>query len=395
MSLLKPAENTTAFAKVGIQGFAKSGKTFTATNIALGLAREMGDGKPVGFFDTETGSDWVIPRFKEAGIPLLASKSRAFADLLAVVEEAEKECAVLIIDSISHVWKEMVESYQVKLKRKYGLQFQDWGPIKAEWARFTDLYLNSKLHIVMCGRAGYEYDYHIDEETGKRELEKTGTKMKAETEMAYEPSLLLEMERRRATDRAGFLHVCTVLGDRSDQMDGVELVNPTFADFAPHFGCLNIGGEHLGIDTSRNSEGLFTAPDSGWMRKKRIEIALEQVTEAFVLGDINGTSKDDKKKKVEALVDAFGTSSWTAIQGMSLEQIELGRDKIRSYLGIQAPGDGLPLDMDEIEAMTETLNASVAAGTITKEAAQKIRDRAVERGVDVRDELAALTEKAA
>jgi hypothetical protein len=44
--------------------------------------------------------------------------------------------------------------------------------------------------VIICGRAGYEYDYFEDDE-GKKQLEKTGIKMKAETEMGFEPSLLV------------------------------------------------------------------------------------------------------------------------------------------------------------------------------------------------------------
>ena len=41
---------------------------------------------------------------------------------------------------------------------------------------------------------GYEYDY-FEDEAGKKQLEKTDIKMKAEGEMGYEPSLLVLMER--------------------------------------------------------------------------------------------------------------------------------------------------------------------------------------------------------
>lgn len=100
---------------------------------------------------------------------------------------------MLIIDSISHFWKEVQDSYK-KSKHRNRLHFHDWGQIKDQWGRFTDCYINSQVHIIMCGRAGYEYAYFEDED-GKKQLEKTGTKMKAESEMGYEPSLLMEMVR--------------------------------------------------------------------------------------------------------------------------------------------------------------------------------------------------------
>jgi hypothetical protein len=46
----------------------------------------------------------------------------------------------------------------------------------------------------LCGRAGYEYD-HEENEDGGKDLIKIGTKMKAEGEFGFEPSLVIEMER--------------------------------------------------------------------------------------------------------------------------------------------------------------------------------------------------------
>ena len=173
--LLKKAVNQTAYLKAGFMGFAGSGKTFTASQLAIGLAKDIGDNKPVAFFDTETGSDYLIKEFENAGVELLVVKTRSFRDLLGFLKEAESACSVAIIDSITHVWQELMEAYAKRNNRRNGLLFQDWGKLKTEWRQFTDLYLNSSLHVIMCGRAGYEYDYSQDE-TGKKELLKTGTK---------------------------------------------------------------------------------------------------------------------------------------------------------------------------------------------------------------------------
>lgn len=339
MSILRPATNQTAYLKGGLLGFAGSGKTHTAALIALGLIQQTGDKRPVAFFDTETGSDYLIPRFKEAGVELLVAKTRSFADLKEFMREAEGKCAVGIIDSISHVWAELLEAYTKRLNRRNGLLFQDWGPIKQEWRGFTDLYLNTKMHVLLCGRAGYEYDFEVGE-GGKKELVKTGTKMKAETEMGYEPSLLLEMERVSQDDtgrlvegkRSGWVHRCYVLKDRSDRMNGAVLDNPTYASFAPAISFLNLGGEHVGIDTARNSESLFDSPESLSARKKKLDVVLELIPDAFVERGLGGTSAKAKELQVKAFKACFGTSSWTAICAMRLEEIEEGFGKLKDYL---------------------------------------------------------------
>jgi hypothetical protein len=164
MALFKKAVNSSAYLKAGLMGFAGAGKTRTASDIAIGLAlymqqRGLEQGKkPIYFLDTETGADFITERVREAGLELFTSKTRAFVDLKSAVKEAEKDASVLIIDSATHFWREFCESYQKK-KNRSRLEFQDWATLKLEWGVFTDLYVNSACHIVLCGRADFEYDF--------------------------------------------------------------------------------------------------------------------------------------------------------------------------------------------------------------------------------------------
>ena len=90
MSLFTKAENSSSFLKMGMMGFAGSGKTYTATSVAIGLHKLAKAKKPIFFLDTETGSDWVKPRIEAAGVELFTAKTRAFRDLLEAVPEAEE-----------------------------------------------------------------------------------------------------------------------------------------------------------------------------------------------------------------------------------------------------------------------------------------------------------------
>lgn len=331
MSLLQPAENQQAFAKVGILGFAGSGKTFTAALIAKGIIDGIG-GKSVAFFDTETGSDFLVSSFKESDIDLRVAKSRAFTDLLSVIKDAEASDAVLIIDSITHVWRELCDTYQKK-KGVARLQFHHWAEIKGEWQEYTDLFVNSNLHIIVCGRAGYEWDFNEDEE-GHKELIKTATKMKVETEFGFEPSLMIEMERltpekdKGESVRVGskWIHRAHILKDRADKINGAHFDYPVFENFVPHFDALNIGGKHLGCDTDRTSDDLFNSDGNGGWKEKQIRrgVALDQVKESLVL-IWPGQSAVEKKAKIKMLELCFGTISWTEIsEKLSLETVEAG-----------------------------------------------------------------------
>lgn len=118
MKMLKKAENQTAFGKVGLYGDAGSGKTFTASCMAIGLHKFAKCTKPIGFFDTEPALSYVLPLFKEAGIEVLCYESRSLSDLMKFMEEAEQECSIVIIDSITHVWRDVQKSYIDKLNEK-------------------------------------------------------------------------------------------------------------------------------------------------------------------------------------------------------------------------------------------------------------------------------------
>lgn len=342
MPLLKPAQPEQAFLKAGLQGFAGSGKTFTATTLAIGLHKLIQSKKPVGWLDSETGSDYVLHRFKAEKIELIRHKSRAFVDLVNVCREAEKLCDIVIIDSVTHFWTELVSSFQ-KARKLDHLTLRHWQPIKQEWAQFSELFINSRLHIIMCGRAGWEYDYQEDEE-GVKELVKTGTRMKTEGETAYEPGLLIEMEKvRKEQGKIGgsFVRRAWILKDRFNLIDGRAFDNPTFEDFLPHIKMLNLGGSHVGLEPDRSSAGLFDSPQSRSKEFKLREIHMENIQAEMTLR-WPGQSTAEKKRKVEVLKEIFGTGSWTALAEMTADVLEKGLQKLKAMPVTPTTGEKEP-----------------------------------------------------
>jgi hypothetical protein len=379
MTMFKPAESTSAFLKKGSMGFQGSGKTKTSSLLAIGLVlhmRKLGIDyakKPVFFLDTETGSDWVIPDFKEMGIDLHVAKTRAFSDLIDAIDEAEKNASFLIADSVTHYWKELTDSYvrektkKLRLAYPYRLQFQDWAQLKGPegWQKFSDRYINSSLHIAVCGRAGFEYDYFEDDD-GKKQLEKTGVKMKAEGEFGFEPSLLVQMELRQKIEGKSVDDVwreAHVIKDRSTLIDGKtfvfttqdaegrrftteEMVGKTFRAFLPHINRLNLGGKQLGVDTSRTSQHAVSVERKDWSSTQR-KIVLDEL-QTLLVEFYPSTSKEDKQTKIALLRKHFGDEemTWTKIEEViPLVDLRLGYDsmylelkgKPSQYAGLFAP----------------------------------------------------------
>ena len=326
-NLLAKAKPEMAYAKFGLYGEAGSGKTFTGSKIAIGLHNLTKATKPVAFLDTETGSDFVIPLFKKEKVDLTTAKSRAFADLLTVLDEAEKSCSILIIDSITHFWNELIDSYQKKhnLNR---ITLRHWMPLKAMWREFTDRYVNSKLHVIMCGRAGYIWD-DVEDEEGVKELKKVGTKMKAEVETGYEPSLLIEMVKVRLSAQAGsgWSHRAWVIKDRFDIIDGQAFDNPGFESFLPHVQLLNLGGKHKALEPDRDSQELFTNDNLGERKYKKREQFLEKIKNEIILL-YPGQDANSKTSKIELMKKVFGTHSWNEITDFNNDLLQVGLDEI-------------------------------------------------------------------
>lgn len=314
--------------------------TFTATHLAAGLAKLSNNPNPrVAFFDTEKGSDFFVTYFQEQNVQFDVAKSRSFVELMQFMKEVtdpNNPYDVAIVDSVSHVWNELKDSYEKRKRRSNGLLFQDWGPIKNEWRQFTDSFINSKLHVIALGRAGYEYDTDPDE-SGRMQLTKTGTKMKAEGEFGYESDILLEMERVRNEDKKGWSNRCYVVKDRTNMMNGKTIDNPKFEDFKPILAKLNIGGEHYGVDVSTNSQDMFDDPDKSYVEKKRQQtIAIEELNNLLVELGLDGTSTVAKQGRIELLKDVFSNASKTFIESLDPEVIRQGIENMRIKMAEKA-----------------------------------------------------------
>lgn len=366
MRFFKFAKITTAKLKCAFMGFQGSGKTWTATDLSIGLVKMMrelrlpeGD-KPIAFADTERSARWVLPQVQAAGLTMATVHTRAFSDLCGLVDDAEAGASVLIIDSLTHFWNEFCETYAAQKAEQYHLQtyrlqFQDWAFLKAKWRTFTDRFVNSNLHIVICGRAGYEYDMEADAETGKKQLEKTGIKFKAEGEMGYEPDLLILMERIMNMQTKADEHIAHVVKDRSTLLDGKEFVDPTFKDFLPHIERLNMGAQtaEISIDTSRTS--ATSIPKEAPRDRKALErkIVIDEINDLLMRHDASGTSGAAQKKRSDLLMKHFKTVSKTAI-----EEVMSGFDLRAGYDSLHRDLEGKPSCYTATPAVGETIRGT-------------------------------------
>jgi len=334
-NFFSPIGNTKPYFKAAFEGFAGSGKTYTAAQIAIGLYKRVGSKKPIIIFDTEKAAKFLKPMFAAEGIEVLVRESRSLADLRETMSRARQGLSdVMIIDSISHVWEDFLKAYAEKVRRTR-LEFQDWGVIKPTWkTEFSDPFVRDPYHIIMTGRAGYEYENEINKETGKREIYKSGVKMKVEGETAYEPDLLVLMERMQEMDGGSIKKVvrqAVVIKDRSTVIDGKTFENPGYQDFAPAVDVMLESPAPLETVAERDAGSLFRTEEEKYEWKQQKKRWLEEI-ENYLVSIWPGQSADQKKLKIDAIHYAFNTMSWTVVESLRPEELEAGFGRVQDFV---------------------------------------------------------------
>jgi hypothetical protein len=235
------AKPTQAYLKAGLIGGAGDGKTYTSALLAIGLhqlLRERGlpeGNNPVAMLETsEFGVGWLIPLFEAAGIRLVHRKTRSFAKF-ADGSGGGGQAVDPVCGLGYRFWTEIVEAYKDALGRTE-LLMEDWAALKSQWAETMEDYKNLPAHIILAGRAGFEYG-RLKTRPRADGIGATGVRMKAEGDTGYEPSLLVMM--KKATDmsdpaRPRIYRTATVMKDRSGRSTARRSITPLFSRYTPH-----------------------------------------------------------------------------------------------------------------------------------------------------------------
>lgn len=332
--------------KVGIFGGQGSGKTTSTALLALALSKEIYGGAPVAVTDTEPGWQFLKPIFAIEGVELIQTTQPTFKAMLRDLKDAEKRgCCVWAIDSLTIIWQEIMKAAQGSKSR---IEIQQWGSIKSVWGEYTTTFLNSPMCTFALGRLGNEMDQVLDEETGKSQLTKTGTKFKAggSESFGYEPHLLLEMSlERKAKFKAGsklegegrMIHRVDVLKDRTWALNGGVIrwsdkpryekggYRQVWQSIKPHFDRVQQTMAMVTINPGASSQDMFNS-DGGseyYEKRKRRDVLVAEMhaTMELLWG---GTGKTEKQMRLRVFEHIFGFRTKEAADEASLEKIERG-----------------------------------------------------------------------
>lgn len=193
-SIVSIEQATRAGAHLLIQCFGgpRSGKTYTALQLARGIAGPKGK---IGVLDTESGrarlySDKVPGGFAvgELSPPFTPDRYRQ-----AIEQFVEFGADVLVIDSFSHVWNgpggvlELADQQEAGGKK--GLQ--KWLKPKVEYRKLVGFLLSTRIHIIFCSRGKQP----VVERTvnGKKEFVTLPWEPVQDKHLKYEMTIVLPM----------------------------------------------------------------------------------------------------------------------------------------------------------------------------------------------------------
>lgn len=160
---IRKAQREGARLVIGIAGVSGSGKTYTALQLAWGMAN--GDASKVGFIDTENRrgslySDSLVSKDGEAHQFMIGDLYAPFSPqryIDAILEFQKAGVEVLIIDSVTHEWEGTGGCQEIAANTNS--RMADWKRAKAEHKRFMNALLQCDMHVICCIRAREKTDF--------------------------------------------------------------------------------------------------------------------------------------------------------------------------------------------------------------------------------------------
>jgi hypothetical protein len=198
---LRTAERKRVKLRLNIASPSGFGKTYGALLIAYGIT---GNWEKIGVVDTENDSASLyshLGEFKTLSLSPPYSPDR-YMQAIRICEDAGVE--VIIIDSVTHVWKG--QGGLLEYQNSLGGRYQDWAKATPIYQKWLNSILQPKCHIVTTCRK--KQAYNMITEGNKTKVEKAGLDDEIRDGYEYEMTLALEIindkHRARASkDRTG------------------------------------------------------------------------------------------------------------------------------------------------------------------------------------------------
>jgi len=188
----RKAERTKLWARVAIYGPSGSGKSFTAMRIATGLAAKAGS--RIAAIDTENRSlSKYADRF-DFDVDDLGN--RTIDTYLASINQCIKDgYKVLVIDSLSHAWKELLEEVdRIAAKSFSGNSWAAWAKGTPKQNKLIKAIVDFPGHLIVTMRSKTEWALDKDN-NGKNTITRSGLSPEQGKGIEYEFDVLMDINQ--------------------------------------------------------------------------------------------------------------------------------------------------------------------------------------------------------
>ena len=206
--------------RLAIYGPAGAGKTASALRIAHGI------GGKIAFIDTE---NYSASRYADGlnyaggfvpfNFDVVSLTKPTIENYLEAIQSADNAgYNVLIIDSLSHGWQELLEEIDRIAKTKYrGNSWSAWSDGTPKQKSLIRAITQSNMHIIATMRSKTEWETGKDEKTGKSKPVRIGLAPEQGKGIEYEFDMLMEINDS---------HYATIIKDRSGKFQDMEIHCP-------------------------------------------------------------------------------------------------------------------------------------------------------------------------
>lgn len=211
--MFKKATKEAAKLRAAIFGPSGAGKTFTSLRLATGI------GGRIAVIDSErrTASKYA-DRFDFEVCDLGAGQHRISDYVAAIRAAGEAGFDVLVIDSLTHAWQELLTEIDAIAKAKYrGNTWSAWSDGTPKQKALIDAILDFPGHVIATMRSKTEWTTEKEGSSGKSAPRRVGLTPEQGKGIEYEFDMLFELSVE---------HILTVIKDRSGKFQDQIIDSP-------------------------------------------------------------------------------------------------------------------------------------------------------------------------
>jgi len=283
----KKASKSQAKLRAAFFGPSGSGKTFTSLRVATGM------GGKIAVIDTERGSaSKYADRFDFDVLDLPDSRIDTY--IQAMHAAAQGGYNVLIIDSMSHGWKSLLDEIDRLAKSKYkGNTWSAWSEGTPKQQKFIDALLHFPGHIIATIRSKTEWMTE-DAGNGKSRPVRVGLAPEQGKGIEYEFDLLMEI----STD-----HIANVIKDRTGKYQDQTIDKPG-EEFGKQLSEWLSDGE-LAPDPLEDADfakkSVMQAMTDAGIQKNQVKQLVTNWLESIQVGSFENTSVGQRRSYIQSI----------------------------------------------------------------------------------------------